>query len=131
MDNSIKAGQYLYDVLKDQQELTDYVGNKIFPIVVTKEGTTYPFVVYTRDQVSVQYTKVVGHDNTVIITYRVYSDKYDEALEIANIIRNILERRTIKFEDEITINDIKIASLGELYNDDGFCQVISFQMMVE
>lgn len=129
MDNSIKTGQYLYNVLKDQPQIIATVGNKIFPIVA-KEGTTYPFIIYTRDQISVQYTKIPGHDNTIIITYRVYSDNYDEALEIVNIVRNLLERQTITFED-IKINDIRISSVGEFYNEDGFCQTISFQMMVE
>ena len=130
MDNSLKIGTYLLDVLDDSTELITALGTgKIFPLVA-KEGTTYPFVIYSRDQVTVQYTKQVGHDNTVIITYRVYSDDYDEALNITNIIRNLLERKTVTFQD-IKINDIRLASTSELFTEDGFCQVITFQTMVE
>lgn len=132
VDNSLKAGQYLLDVLNDNDELTEALGgdNKIWPLVA-KEGTQFPFVIYTRDQVSVQYTKFPGHDNTLIISYRVYSDSYDEALNIVNIIRNILERRNIKFENDIRINDIRVASVGEYFSEDGFCEMISFQTQVE
>ena len=131
MDNSIKTGQYILEVLNDSAELTALLGKgKIFPIVA-KEGTKYPLVVYSRDQVQVQYTKVVGHDNTIFLTYRVYSDDYDQTLEIANTIRNILERKTITIPNIIKINDIRILSLQEAFTEDGFCQILQISTMVE
>lgn len=131
MDNSFKTGQYILEVLNDNTDLMELVGTgKIFPLVA-KEDTSYPFVVYSRDSVNTQYTKVIGHDNTVLITYRIYSDKYDEALEIANKIRNILERKTITIQDTIRINDIRLLSIFEQFTDDGFLQSLTFTMTVE
>lgn len=131
MDNSMMTGNYLLEVLNDQEELISVLGEgKIFPLVA-KEDTTFPFVIYTRDNLNVQYTKVVGHDNIVNITYRVYSDNYDEAITIANIIRNILERKNINIPNIIKINDIRITNMYEQFTENGFCEAITFQTYVE
>lgn len=131
MDKSMMTGSYLLEVLNDQTILTDVLGNdKIFPLVA-KEDTTYPFVVYTRDSVQIQYTKQLNHDNLVTLTYRVYSDNYDQGVEIANIIRNLLEHKQLVVENEIKINEIRVAGMYETFSDNGFCQQISFQMYVE
>ena len=131
MDNSLKIGKYLLAVLNDNEELMALLGEgKIFPLLA-KADTLYPFVTYTRDSDIVQYTKQVGHDNTISITYRVYSESYDTALEIVNLIRNILERKTIQFENEIKINDIRLQSVYESFAEDAFCQAITFSTMVE
>ena len=59
------------------------------------------------------------------------SEDYDEGLNIVNLLRNILERRTINFPNEIRINDIKVQSVYESFSDDVFCQTITFSAMVE
>lgn len=131
MDNSLKIGQYILEVLNDNEELISLLGEgKIWPIVA-KADTLLPYIVYTRDSSNIQYTKVVGHDNTMTITYRVYAEDYDEGLNIVNLIRNILERRTINFPNEIKINDIKVQSVYESFAEDVFCQAITFSAMVE
>ena len=125
------TGNYLLDVLNDQEELIEVLGeNKIFPLVA-KEDTTFPFVIYTRDNIQITYTKMANHDNLVTITYKVYSDNYDESVTIANLIRNILERKQIEVPNEIKINDIRIVSMYEQYNENGFCESITFQTYVE
>lgn len=132
MDNSMLVGNYLLEVLNDPDNgLVEILGeNKIFPLVA-KEDTTYPFVIYTRDSLSVQYTKLVGHDNTINISYRVYSDNYDDTVIITNKIRSILERKSITIDNEIKINDLRIIGLQENYSENGFCQILTFTTQVE
>ena len=131
MDNSLKIGQYILEVLNDNEDLMALLGeNKIWPIVA-RQDTLLPYITYTRDCSNIQYTKVTGHDNTVSFTYRVFSEDYDEGLNIVNLLRNILERRTINFPNEIIINDIKVQSVYESFSDDVFCQTITFSAMVE
>lgn len=131
MDNSLKIGQYILEVLKDNEELMLLLGeNKIWPIVA-RQDTLLPYITYTRDASNIQYTKITGHDNTISFTYRVFSEDYDEGLNIINLLRNILERRTINFPNEIIINDIKVQSVYESFSDDVFCQTITFSAMVE
>lgn len=131
MDNSLKIGQYILEVLKDNKELMSLLGEgKIWPIVA-RQDTLLPYITYTRDASNIEYTKITGHDNTIIFTYRVFSEDYDEGLNIVNLLRNILERRTINFPNEIKINDIKVQNVYESYADDMFIQVITFSAMVE
>ena len=131
MDSSLKIGQYILEVLKDNEELMTLLGeNKIWPIVA-RQDTLLPYITYTRDASNIQYTKITGHDNSISFTYRVFSEDYDEGLNIVNLLRNILERRTINFPNEIRINDIKVQSVYESFSDDVFCQSITFSAMVE
>ena len=131
MDNSLKIGQYILEVLKDNEELISLLGeDKIWPIVA-RQDTLLPYRTYTRDASNIQYTKITGHDNSISFTYRVFSEDYDEGLNIVNLLRNILERRTINFPNEIRINDIKVQSVYESFSDDVFCQTITFSAMVE
>ena len=137
MDNSLKLGQYFLSFLESNSELMQLLGanrqNKIFPLIA-KEGTQYPLVIYTRESISTRYTKptypVGGWDNTVSISYRIYSDKYDEALEIANLIRNILEGRNYK-DQNIVINHVELVSCYESFVEDAFVQTLTFSTMVE
>lgn len=131
MDNSLKTGQYMVEVLNDNQELISILGEgKIFPLVA-KNDTLYPFVIYERVEVSTVYTKEIGHDNTVQINFRVYSDQYDQSLDIANMIRNILERKTINFPDNIKINDIRLLATYEQFSEDGYVETLAFTTQVE
>ena len=131
MDNSLKTGQYMVEVLNDNQELISILGEgKIFPLVA-KNDTLYPFVIYEREAVSTVYTKEIGHDNTVQINFRVYSDQYDQSLDIANMIRNILERKTINFPDNIKINDIRLLATYEQFSEDGYVETLAFTTQVE
>lgn len=131
MDNSLKIGQYILEVLKDNEELISLLGeDKIWPIVA-RQDTLLPYITYTRDASNIQYTKITGHDNSISFTYRVFSEDYDEGLNIVNLLRNILERRTINFPNEIRINDIKVQSVYESFADDVFCQTITFSALVE
>lgn len=133
MDNSLKIGQYFLQLLENDTELTQMLGEgKIFPLIA-KEGTLYPLVVYTRDNVQTTYTKAypaIHWDNTVSISYRVYSDKYDEALDIANKIRNVLEGHSFTGQD-IKINEIQLSGCYEAFADDAFVETITFSTMVE
>lgn len=131
MDNSLKIGNYIIEVLEDNEELTEKLGmNKIFPIVAP-EGTNYPLVIYTRDSVMVTYTKTIpGFDNRITFTLRTYSPDYDESVDIANTIRNILERKTINFED-LHINDIRLISASETFTEDAFCTILTFETLAE
>lgn len=131
MDNSLKTAYILVEAMKENSALTTLLGSadKIWPLAAV-DATAFPFVIYSRDQVAVNYTKCCNHDNTVMITFRVYSDNYVEALNIANEIRNILEHKQLITED-IQINEMQIASVSEMYGENAFCQAISFQMLVE
>lgn len=131
-DNSISIWRYIRPYLKNNPDLQAVMNtNNILPLTMN-ENTPYPWVIFQRDGISVNYTKPIkgGFDNRVSFSINVYSNDYDESIDIANIIRNILEQLVIK-TDEIIINEIEVVSIYEQFSQDGFRQSIQFQAWVE
>lgn len=83
---SFSIGKELVSILNDNNVMGVY--KKIFPMVATA-GTTFPFAVYRRTG----YTPASNKDYTseqVYIEFNVASEKYQEGLDIANNIADIL-----------------------------------------
>ncbi len=134
-DNSLMIGTYLKNILSQDEGFTSVLSaDKIYPIIVTDANINYPYVTYTRDNIFPQYTKAApygGWSNNVSITYRVYSGKnHDLGEEIANKLRQALEWTEYE-DDNIKINPILLASSVEFFNEDGFCQQLTFSTQVE
>lgn len=133
-DNSLKAGTYLRTILLQNADLMNVIsGDKIFPIVAPPE-TTYPIITYTRDNIFPQYTKAApcgGWSNSVQVTYRIYTgNDHDSGEDIANELRNALEWVSYK-DNDIKIHPIELISATEFFNDDSYCQQLTFNVTVE
>lgn len=133
-DNSLMTGTYMKRILSDSADFTSVLSvDKIFPIVCPAD-TNYPYITYTRDNILPQYTKAApygGWTNNVSITYRVYTgNDHDLGEEIANKLRQTLEWTEYQ-DDGIRINPILLVSSLEFFNEDGFCQQLTFSTQVE
>lgn len=132
MDNTILIWKYLLPTMVEDEQLKNiFDTNNIFPLAAQAD-TPYPFVIYHRDTISPQYTKVPygGWDNTISISIDVYSNDYKQGVEILNIIRNLYENKQLK-NDEIQISQIKVASISEQFTNDGYRQTIQFEFLAE
>lgn len=132
MDNTILIWKYLLPFLKNNEDLNAYIHGKIFPLISNDAQTLYPFIVYRRDNISVEYTKTPfqGWDNTVTISVGVYSEDYTTGVEILNIVRNIFENKTLTTED-IKIHNMRVTDISEQRGDDCYLQSISFTFLAE
>lgn len=131
-DNTILIWQYLRPLLVNDENLQAAMNiNSIYPLVAP-EGTEYPFIIFSRDNVIPQYTKsfMGGWENSIIISVRVYSNDYSQSINIANIVRNALEWQEVDNQD-IKIHPIELQSCYETFNDDGFCQTLTFNVIAE
>lgn len=129
MDNSLLIGKYIYKILSEDEVLAKMVTpKKVFPLVANAD-TTFPFIVYSRTGLEVQYCKDGVVENTVEVTVLAVSDKYVESLDIANQIRNILELKRYK-DETIQINEIRIASVVEEYMEDAYIQRMTFNIKI-
>lgn len=131
-DNTILIWQYLRPLLVENEELQAVMNtNSIFPLVA-KEGAEYPFIIFSRDNLLPQYTKPIagGWDNNIVVSVHVYSNDYSQSIDIANIVRNALEWQTVENED-IKIHPIELQSCYESFNDDGYCQTLTFNVVAE
>lgn len=125
MDNSLLVGKYIYRMLSEDEVLSGKVtSKKIFPLVANAD-TTYPFIVYSRTGLTVEYCKDGTVENTVDFLILSVSDNYVESLEIANQIRSILENERYK-DDTIKISSIRLSSVQEEYMENAYIQRLNF-----
>lgn len=122
--DSLKVGKAIYSLLNGSSLLTDIVGNKIYPIIVEKE-TTYPFIVYKRSNIIPSYTKDYHLKDEVAIDIICVSNDYSESVDIASIVRDILEDK--RFAD---IESIKLESADEDFVNDAYIQTLSFNLIL-
>lgn len=121
---SLEVGKEIYSLLNGDSRLTTSVGNKIYPIIVEKE-TNYPFIVYKRSNIIPDYTKDFHLKDNVIIDIICVSNDYANGIEIAEIVRDILEDKRTN-----DIQSIKLESADEDYIDDAFVQTLSFNLTI-
>lgn len=122
--DSLKVGKEIYSLLNGSSLLTNIVGSKIYPIIVEKE-TTYPFIVYKRSNIIPNYTKDFHFKDEVIIDVICVSNDYSESVDIASIVRDILEDKRFT-----GIESIKLESADEDFMDDAYIQTLSFNLTI-
>lgn len=122
--DSLKVGKVIYSLLNGNDSLTNIVGSKIYPIIVEKE-TTYPFIVYKRSNIIPDYTKDFHFKDEVIVDIICVSNDYSESVEIASIVRNILEDKRLT-----DIQSIKLESADEDFIDNAYVQTLSFNLTI-
>ena len=123
---SLEIGKVIYAVLSTDSRLTTLVGNKIFPLIVDN-GTTYPFIVYRRNNITANYTKDFHLSDEVLIDINCVSQSYEEGLKIAGIVRDILEDK--RFTDK-GIQSINLESADEDWIDEAYIQTLSFTIKI-
>ena len=128
-DNSLLIGKLIYKLLSNDEALTDMVGKKVFPLVANAD-TTFPFVVYSRTGLKVDYCKDGTIENEVEVQVLAVSDNYVTSLEIANQVRRILELFRYK-DDELVVTQSKLSSVQEEYLEDAFIQRLIFTLNIK
>ena len=135
MDNSLLIGKYMLKILAHDNALMQFCPLEKMFALMAHEDTKYPFVVFSRNQLSVQYTKDMkgqyGHDNTVQLTIDCHGNTYEMSIELANLLRNALEGKGWR-DDDIQVDTFRLVSAYE--TTDGqtdFQQTLIFETMVE
>ena len=138
-DLSLCIGKYIQKILEESEEVVTMLdGNKkkIFALK-QNENISFPFIVHSRSNLTVTYTKDiefihnVGWSNTVQFTVCCVSDDYIQAIDLANAVRHSLETYRMKNED-IYIHHILLINAIEYMTDyDAYVQELQFQCTVE
>lgn len=132
IDKTILTWKYLLPYMRENEELLKYVNaNNFYPLVAQAE-TSYPFIIYRRDNINVQYTKTPEYNwsNTIYISVDIWTDDYTTGIEILNIVRSIYENKAL-VEDDLRLDNIRVYSIQEKFTEDGYCQTIQFVMTGE
>ena len=87
-------GKLIYSRLSTDGSITAYVGTKIYPDI-TPQNVQYPFVVYTIvNSLPVDFKDGQSNLEEITLQIDVYTQSYDDTQDLANLIRNRLDRFT-------------------------------------
>ena len=129
MLNSILIGKAIYNILKNNDELKSYLDDRIFPIIAN-EGTSFPFIVYTRTNVTPNYVKGGIYLDGTTVEINIVSTNYVESVDIANVVRNVMESIKRTTVDGLYIDEIKMSSCNEGYYEYAFVQILTFDINI-
>jgi hypothetical protein len=109
-------GKLIYSRLSTDGSITAYVGTKIYPDI-TPQNVQYPFVVYTIvNSLPVDFKDGQSNLEEITLQIDVYTQSYDDTQDLANLIRNRLDRFTGTVEG-IDVQTIKyMSSDSQVFN---------------
>lgn len=136
-DNSILINRYIQQILEENEELKAFLGNdesKIFPLL-QPANLSFPFIVHARQSLNVTYTKDmvrgIGWVNTITYAVSCVSNDYIQCIELANIVRHVLETYRWK-DDNICMDPIMLQNVSEYTVDDTtFVEELTFTITVK
>lgn len=114
-------------LLLENTELSELVGNKIYPIIAP-EGTTGDYIVYVRDQYSISRTKQGIYEQTCIVFISCISESYDTSQKLAEAVFNCLDGKYKITTENLVINSIEMLDSTEDYADDVYIQTLEFSI---
>lgn len=123
-ETAISINKYIYNLLKNDEQLRELVGTKIYPLVA-EESVTLPFVIFTKETVEGNYTKDFLTYDSATISVAVAAANYFQTVQIAERIRAILEN----YRDGYFFN-ILLDSVTEDFIDDTFIQQLQFSAKI-
>ena len=138
MDQSICISKYIQAILEESEEIKAILGNdqhKIFPLLQPAE-LSFPFIVHSRNSITVQYTKDIeytnfGWTNEIIYIVTCVSNDYIQCIELANAVRHTLEGYRWK-EEDFFIHPIEVLNISEYTTEtDTFVEEIQFKIQME
>lgn len=96
----MNAQEKLYDLLINEDSITQYVSDRIYPLKFNKEGT-FPVIVY--ELVDIDYHNTLTNDDMVTgeayIVLNIISKSYNEIQVLTNEIINLLKVNAYTFSN--------------------------------
>lgn len=118
----------IYSILSGNEEIKKMVGNNIYP-VVAPINTKNPYIVFKR-QITTQNDNKDSRYSIVSIEINVYSNNYQQSIQIAELVKNKLEDVYNKEVEGFKIKYIVSTSIDEDYNEDYYSQTMYFDAKV-
>lgn len=122
METGISVGKHIFKILSNDSEIKKMVGSSIFPLVI-KEETTFPFIVFMRDNISTEYCKDGRTVDTITISIYACATSYSFTIDVIERVRELFESRKDSF-----INSCRINVIEEDFNDGAYVQRIQLEV---
>lgn len=125
----ISAAEHIYATLTNDAGIAKAVGKKIYPIV-TKNEVKFPFIVYEKENVIPVYDKVTCL--AVNLDYSIYilSESYSEAVEIAEMVVNCLDKKKAKYAEYEVVNAV-VSDVPEDYVSQTYVQQVRMRFTLK
>ena len=124
-ETSISSLKHVYQLLINDTILNKLVEKKIYPLIA-EESVTYPFIIFTKESISGNYTKDLLVNDSVTISIAVAAANYFQTVEIAERVRQILEN----YQDDYFYN-ILLESVTEDFVEDTYIQQLQFTTKIK
>lgn len=123
-------GKLIYNRLATEASITAYIGTKIYPDI-TPQNVQYPFVVYTiTNSLPVDYKDGQSNLEEITLQIDVYTQSYDDTQDLANLIRNRLDRFVGTVEG-VEVQTIKyVSSDSQVFNAELSVYWMSIDFMI-
>lgn len=118
----------IYSILNTNEEIKKMVGNNIYPVVAPL-STKNPYIVFKR-QINTQNDNKDSRYSMVSIEINVYSNNYQQSIQLAELVKNTLEDVYNKEVESFKIKYIVSTSIDEDYNEDYYSQTMYFDCKV-
>lgn len=120
--NMFRITAEIQSLLLQNGEIKGIVGGKVFPIMAP-EGTDGDFIVYQRDELKQDYTKMGVASQTAVIYVTAVSDSYVRSNNLASLIYD-----TLSGDFENPDMHIQLEDSTEDFIDKKFIQVLQFSI---
>lgn len=114
---SILIGLHIKRVLEQEEAVTRYVGNRIFPVVAPLGVEAFPFIGYDMTGGTGDSTKDGTIDDVASVRISVVAKSYEEAILIGNAVRYAFEGKTAVYE-EFAVTECANVTYNDEYIDD-------------
>ena len=114
---SILIGLHIKRVLEQEEAVTRYVGNRIFPVVAPLGVEAFPFIGYDMTGGTGDSTKDGTTDDVASVRLSVVAKSYEEAILIGDAVRYAFEGKTAVYE-EFAVTECANVTYNDEYIDD-------------
>lgn len=113
--------------LLNDEKIKELVGTQVYP-VIAPENTQGNYIVYVRDEYSIDRTKTGIAFHNCIVFISCVSSSYDESQKIADAVFQCLDGRYKINTKAQNINAIEMIDSTEDYDEDVYIQTLSFSI---
>lgn len=129
MTKSLLIGKLIAHCIKENEYLFSELGNKVYPLVGNNK-TTFPFVVYWKENIIPDYTKDWLIEDKVSFSIIVTDTSYEKTIDLTQAIREVLEKPAINTE-WLSIKQCRLVGVGEDFVENAYVEQLTFECRVQ
>lgn len=127
MIDTLEIGKYINNILANNQDIKA-LNAKVYPLIADNDAK-FPFIIYKRVGLVSQSCKDGLYQDDVTVEIKIVSDKYSVGVQLANIVRSLLQRPYMQY-NEYEINDVVINTAYEDFIENAFVQTMQLTLKI-